>query len=522
MASSLAFMDTRRAHLPQARSGNRRGTYHGRPHHRRLSERPNRVIGRQHQFDSTSAEGRFPERFGTFQSRQQEQIVFQRLRDPVHDLIEFADTPFDKLVWSLLETPEFQRLRRIRQLGFSELVFPGACHSRFAHSLGVFHTARSLAAVLKEKLQDFEEEKAQLAVCAALVHDLGHGPFSHAFEDALGQKGKHEEWTERIIDNTIISSILDNFRPGMSKQVSTLFRTDSSPDIYSSIVSSQFDADRLDYMRRDKMMSGTQHAGIDYTWLLRNLEVSKIEVGSDEQQFAEVSTFVLGEKALWAGESYVLSLFHLYPAVYLHKATRGAEKLFGLMMRQVKDLCDDQRPDESGLPRNHPIIQYLIQPSLENYLTLDDTVVWGSLSLAKLSTNPIIVDTAERLSSRNLFKAIDVYKELSRGVEGGREAEQKVLKFKRLLAERIKADQSLVNRILADLTKRDPYKQKGYESPHAISRIHIMRDGHPVDLAHVSDVVRALTPLSIYRVYIAKEDVAAQLIIKDVLAETQR
>src|SRR4051812_17554068 len=105
----------------------------------------------------------------------------QRIRDPIHDLIEFGTSDFEQMAWSLICTPEFQRLRRIKQLGFSELVFPGATHSRFAHSIGVFHTARALAGRIKIYLGKEDVERAETAMAAALVHDLGHGPFSHSF-----------------------------------------------------------------------------------------------------------------------------------------------------------------------------------------------------------------------------------------------------------------------------------------------------------------------------------------------------
>jgi uncharacterized protein len=105
----------------------------------------------------------------------------ERIRDPVHDLIGFDTSDFEQLACQALDSREFKRLRRIKQLGFSELVFPGATHSRFAHSVGVFHTARQLAAVIKAQLGErYDTSRAQVAMAAALVHDLGHGPFSHA------------------------------------------------------------------------------------------------------------------------------------------------------------------------------------------------------------------------------------------------------------------------------------------------------------------------------------------------------
>ncbi len=109
----------------------------------------------------------------------------QRIRDPLHNLVEFGEGQFEDVLWRVIQTPQFQRLRRIRQLGFSEFVYPGATHSRFAHSIGVFHTARQLMEIIKNHLgpNAFNEHQARVALAAALVHDVGHGMFSHAFED---------------------------------------------------------------------------------------------------------------------------------------------------------------------------------------------------------------------------------------------------------------------------------------------------------------------------------------------------
>jgi HD superfamily phosphohydrolase len=175
----------------------------------------------------------------------------RRIRDPVHDLIPFGTDKFEQIAWKLLELPEFQRLRRIKQLGFSELVFPGATHTRFAHSVGVFHTARQLAERIKSQVGGhYNLDRAHVAMAAALVHDLGHGPFSHAFEAAtsgFSEKKHHEEWTAQIVTgNTGVSRVLESFRRGFGKEVADLIVADTPADIYASIVSSQFDADRLD------------------------------------------------------------------------------------------------------------------------------------------------------------------------------------------------------------------------------------------------------------------------------------
>jgi HD superfamily phosphohydrolase len=184
----------------------------------------------------------------------------QRIRDPLHNLIEFKADHFENVLWDVIKTRPFQRLRRVKQLGFSDFVYPGATHSRFLHSIGVFHTARLLMGVVEKKLgTNVDSSKRQHALAAALVHDLGHGPFSHAFEDVgekLGlQMADHEAVSDALIRESEISDVFKRLGSGFSNDVADIIKGGPG-DIYSAVVSSQFDADRLDYIRRDRLMSG--------------------------------------------------------------------------------------------------------------------------------------------------------------------------------------------------------------------------------------------------------------------------
>ena len=187
-------------------------------------------------------------------------MKLQRVRDPLYNLIEFREERVDDLLWQIIQTEAFQRLRRIKQLGFSEFVYPGATHTRFAHSLGVFHLARRLIEIIDVKLKKRgspNNAEKDAALCAALLHDLGHGPFSHAFEE-VGKKFQlasvnHESITDKLIREGEIGAILDRYYKGFRNNVAAAIGEHS--DIYSSVVSGQFDADRLDYMQRDRMMT---------------------------------------------------------------------------------------------------------------------------------------------------------------------------------------------------------------------------------------------------------------------------
>ncbi len=175
----------------------------------------------------------------------------------------------------MVDTPEFQRLRRIKQLGVSDFVFPNATHTRVAHSIGVFHVARILVEIIEREIsgigQEFDPPRAEVAVIAALLHDLGHGPFSHTFEGVQLSRGigrRHEQWTGDIIRNPEgnIRPLLDTYKPGgrFCGAVAALIEAEDPEDIYHAVVSSSFDADRLDYLRRDRLMTGTGAGAVDF------------------------------------------------------------------------------------------------------------------------------------------------------------------------------------------------------------------------------------------------------------------
>ena len=431
----------------------------------------------------------------------------QRIRDPVHGLIVFSGAEkFEQLIWSLVNSCEFQRLRRIKQLGFSELVYPGATHTRFSHSVGVFYTARELVGLLQRVMAlDFSQESANTAICAALLHDLGHGPFSHTFEGvekARGLPKKHEKWTtEIILGDTDVGRILADYDKNMQGQVAELLGQEYPSDIYSSIVSSQFDADRVDYLRRDKLMTGTEHGGFDWAWLLNNLEIEKLTIGGDDEKDPfEVEGLVLGSKGLKAAEGYLLGRFHLYTQVYMHKTTRGAEKMLEALLSRVAKLIAADEGEKTGLPEKHPLRMYFgaAENTLASYLSLDDTTIWGCLPLLELSEDGTVSELARRLRNRKLYKCFDVgaHSEIIGSDVTGR--------FRKLLGDARTDGRFGESDILQDRATVSAYKFRDYESPDALTKVTIRipdGSGRHEDVAKLSPVVGALNEEKIFRVY---------------------
>jgi HD superfamily phosphohydrolase len=457
----------------------------------------------------------------------------QRIRDPLYNLIEFKANEIDNLIWDVIQTSEFQRLRRIRQLGFSEFVYPGATHTRFSHSLGVFYIARRLIEIIDGKLTgsssaNSKHSKKEAALFAALLHDIGHGPFSHAFEDVgkrLDLKAlNHEVITDKLVRNSGITDVLKILRNGFDIEVANAIAEHN--DIYSAVVSGQFDADRLDYMQRDRLMTGTYLGTVDLEWLLSNLEIGTVNFGAENKKSFDVETFVINAKGIYAVEAYALNLFQLYPTIYFHKTTRCAEKLFTELMVMAIENIKANGCNFVNLSESHPFVKFANDPdNIDNIISLDDTVVWGALEQLKNTKVNNINKLAKRLSDRNLFKCIDV--DLKQILLDKRPKDRNLEEDKALKAafvdinEKVKEWNAKHNDIddwiLFDFVERSPYNPSG-ENKKASDQIWVKKSNNDIDmLINQSDIVKGMQPFLSLRAYVAKKDNAADKYLQDIV-----
>src|SRR5437660_7671187 len=198
-------------------------------------------------------------------------------RDPVHNIIRLrTDTDEGRLMVRLIDSFEFQRLRRIKQLALALFTYQGAEHSRFAHSLGVLHLMTRVLDRLSEKYRIPEEARAA-ARAAALLHDTGHGPFSHVMEKVLSFH--HEEWTRRVVlsEETEAGQILRDYSADLPRNVASIIAGTFQPAFLAQLVSSQLDVDRMDYLLRDSLMTGAKYGNYDVEWIINAIEVDEAE-----------------------------------------------------------------------------------------------------------------------------------------------------------------------------------------------------------------------------------------------------
>jgi HD superfamily phosphohydrolase len=282
----------------------------------------------------------------------------ERIRCPIHDLISFKRShPEDQLLWSLLQTPAVQRLRRIKQLGFSEFVYPGATHTRFSHVLGAMQMARRMLDafekddIFKEVVNLKEERMATLA--AALLHDIGHGPYSHVFEETCAEIGidkDHESYTRDLLDTPEVKTELD--KAGAYEGAKKFFSKEPGYSVFNAVISSQLDCDRLDFLCRDRHHTGIRSAAIDLEWLFDSLRIEKVIIDDDEAT-PRAYAFVFKEKGLAVAEEFVIAYMKMYDNVYFHKTTRGVQHL-------VKEMLLDVHKDWIGEAaiRDLPLIRF--------------------------------------------------------------------------------------------------------------------------------------------------------------------
>jgi uncharacterized protein len=320
-------------------------------------------------------------------------------RDPVHGLVELKGE--DRPIADLVDTFALQRLRRIKQMGFAWLVYPGAEHSRFGHALGALHIAQRVTRKL-----GLDPVIARHVKVAALLHDVGHGPFSHAWEHVfVGQS--HEHWGARIaLEDPELHAALDALEPGLPETLNQFWSKHGTPYFARKLVSSQLDVDRLDYLLRDGHYSGAGYATYDLDWIIHALQIANIRGGDDP-----LDLVVDYRRGMYAVEQYLFARSYMYAQVYHHKTVRAAEWMFIKVMERFAELA--RRGDE---PAGLPIAAQMARGGtigVADYLRLHDASLTAALDAwAGLTGEPahdaVLRDLANRLVRRRLFKTFDL------------------------------------------------------------------------------------------------------------------
>lgn len=321
-------------------------------------------------------------------------------RDPVHGLIEFKGA--DRPIAELLDTAAVQRLRRIKQMGFAWLVYPGAEHSRFGHALGAFHIAQRVTRRL-----ELAPTMARHVKVAALLHDVGHGPFSHAWEHVFAGHD-HERWGARIVaEDAELAAALEQLEPGLGATLRAFWGKTYVPQFARKLVSSQLDVDRLDYLLRDGHYSGAGYATYDLDWIIHAIQVANVHAGH-----ADPSDLVVDyRRGMYAVEQYLFARSYMYAQVYHHKTVRAAEWMFIKTLERFAQLAragaaPPELPVASAMARGAEV-------SVGDYLRLHDVSIttaldhWAGRDGAP-AADPVLRDLADRLVARRLFKTFDL------------------------------------------------------------------------------------------------------------------
>lgn len=310
-------------------------------------------------------------------------------KDPVHNYIHVQHST----IWRLINTREFQRLRRIRQLGTSYLTFHGAEHSRFSHSLGVYEiTRRIISQFERSGYSDWPSSEKLLALCAALLHDLGHGPFSHSIEEAFHMD--HEEWTRRIIlGDTEVNEILTEVAVDFPAKVASVIAKDYVNPIVVNLVSSPLDADRMDYLLRDAYYTGVNYGTIDIDRILRMLRPYQGRV-------------VVKESGMHAVEDYLMSRYQMYWQVYFHPVTRSSEIILRQIFRRAKELYTEGY-DFGFMVKSLPGL-FEDRLTVQDYLQLDEALIQTAFLQWTTEKDAVLSELCCRFMHRKLYKYVEV------------------------------------------------------------------------------------------------------------------
>ncbi len=393
-----------------------------------------------------------------------------------------------------------QRLRRIKQLGFTEFVYPGAGHTRLSHSIGAMQMARRMLNVL-ERNRVIKTKPGQhklwrrATLAAALLHDVGHGPFSHVFEEvctAIGVHKHHEEFSIEILRSREISKLLKN--SSIFGEVLSLFEAEAGSSIYSTIISSQLDADRLDFLVRDRYFTGIRFGQIDLEWLFDSLDIEQIPVEprSPAKQFA----FVVKPKGLSVVEDYLLAYSNMYKNVYFHKTTRSVQ----FMVQDILSKLFKTEELYKKLHKDNPMRLYFQRApdtTLSDFLELDDAAVVDTLRDIARTDFGDLSELAQRYFERRLYKCFEPPRPPRSSI-----AQQRLSKF----IERIKAANLCYHQ---DVLPEKGYTQYGAMTAQFLKNILVYNEYEHENrpIAEVSEVIdKSLSEKSVRFYFRSSED----------------
>ncbi len=308
---------------------------------------------------------------------------YKIINDPVFGFIKIKRG----LLYDIVQHPLFQRLNRINQLGLASVVYPGARHTRFQHSLGAFYLMTEAVKSLNEKGVYIFDSEAEAVQAAILMHDIGHGPFSHVLENTLIQGISHEDISLRMMEQ------INREMKGQLTLAISIFKDEYPNKIFHQLISSQLDMDRLDYLRRDSFYTGVTEGNIGSARIIKMLNVK------DDRLVVEA-------KGIYSIENYLTTRRLMYWQVYLHKTAVGYEKILVNTLRRARDLMRQGHQVFAS-----PALAYFLssdsdfdQQALDIYAELDDSDIWSALKAWKHSDDKILSTLAADMTDRHLFK----------------------------------------------------------------------------------------------------------------------
>lgn len=312
------------------------------------------------------------------------------INDPVYGFISIQSD----LIHDLIQQPYFQRLRYIKQLGLSDLVYPGALHTRFHHALGAMHLMSRVIKNLQLKGIEISEQEEEAALVAILLHDIGHGPLSHALEETLLQDIKHES-----ISYLFMREINKEFNGALDLAIQ-FFRNSYPRKFFHQLISSQLDIDRLDYLKRDSFFTGVMEGAIGVDRIIAMLNVHKDQL-------------VVEEKGIYSIESFLHSRRLMYWQVYLHKTALSAERMMVNIIRRAQYLLQaGEKLSATDALGNFLLNNYKLSDFNENnelldlFGQMDDNDIWGAIKFWRNHSDPILSGLCNRLLQRELFQII--------------------------------------------------------------------------------------------------------------------